>query len=75
MRRDVGVVKEIHSDPKCQIEVTPEMIEAGVRAFYGPDWGKELAENAVRRIFLAMIRAAAKANRSEGCGAPPDRRV
>ena len=25
--------------PEDEIEITPEMIEAGALAFYGPDWG------------------------------------
>ena len=38
-------------------ELTPEMIKAGVEAFYSDDWGKEPAESAVSRIFKAMLAA------------------
>ena len=40
-----------------QIEVTPEMVEAGVNAYYdAPEWAKdgELPEGAVKRIYRAM---------------------
>ena len=33
------------------------MMRAGVAAFYGHDWGNELADIAVRRIFIAMKQA------------------
>jgi hypothetical protein len=42
---------------KEEIEVTPEMVEAGVAAYYdAPKWAKdgELPEGAVKRIYRAM---------------------
>ena len=43
--------------PKGEIEVTPEMIEAGVPhlARYHPDRGED-AEDSVKAIFIAMYR-------------------
>lgn len=42
-----------------EIEVTPAMIFAGVRAFYDRKrWGEELPEDAVVRIYTAMEREA-----------------
>ena len=38
-----------------RIEVTPEMIAAGVAELAGFYWDTEDSEDAVRRIFLAMI--------------------
>ena len=40
-----------------KIEITPEMVEAGVTAYYdAPEWAKdgELPEGAVKRIYRAM---------------------
>ena len=47
-------MKEAANVDVSEIEVTPEMIEAGVRAFYVRDWGEEPGEWAVVRIYLAM---------------------
>jgi hypothetical protein len=55
-----------------EIEITPEMVEAGVIAFYDvPDWAEdgELPEGAVTRIYAAMEGAkidAARKRRSRG---------
>lgn len=47
-----------------EIEITPEMIEAGVCAFYEFDSRFDGAEVAVARIFQAM-------KRMEACGCEP----
>jgi hypothetical protein len=39
----------------CEIEITPEMIEAGIEEFCGFDSRFESDEDAVVRIFKAMI--------------------
>jgi hypothetical protein len=55
-RRDAGDA----GAPGNEIEVTPEMIEAGIDCFYdlpellGPS--KEQLQDAVKRSFLAMLR-------------------
>jgi len=40
-----------------EIEVTPAMIEAGVKVFFAFDAKFESEEDAVRAIVLAMLRA------------------
>jgi hypothetical protein len=40
--------------PETQIEITPAMIEAGCEALYVRDWGEELGEWAVTRVYRAM---------------------
>jgi hypothetical protein len=40
--------------PGTEIEITPGMRDAGVSAFYGPDWGREPPGDAVERIYRAM---------------------
>jgi len=43
--------------PETEIEITPEMIEAGLREFYKYDSRFDPEEEAVVRIFNAMIRS------------------
>jgi hypothetical protein len=63
------------TDEHEEIEITPEMVEAGEIAYYdAPRWAKdgELAERAVKRIYLAMEAARIDAERkhqSRGKGA------
>ena len=51
----------MHDTPKRQIgaeiEVTPEMIEAGVAATYECDFKHDTRESIVRHIYAAMIEA------------------
>ena len=47
--------------PEKEIEITPEMIEAGATELYRHDldlWEKEKVRRAVADIFLSMLRAA-----------------
>jgi len=44
-----------------EIEITPEMIEAGLHEFYTYDSRFDPEEDAVSRIFRAMIQALRKA--------------
>jgi hypothetical protein len=47
----------IEPDEHEEIDITPEMVEAGMIAYYdGPEWAKdgELPEGAVKRIYHAM---------------------
>lgn len=43
--------------PILEIEVTPEMLEAGATIFYGYDPGVESGRDIVDDIFRAMLRA------------------
>ena len=43
--------------PEAKIEITPEMIEAGVCQYCSADDILETKEEIVRRVFLAMCRA------------------
>ena len=45
------------ADFTTEIEVTPEMIEAGERAYYDFDKRFEMPSNLVERVFLAMFAA------------------
>ena len=38
-------------------EITPAMIDAGLEEFFGYDPEGDIADDAVKRIFLAMLRA------------------
>jgi hypothetical protein len=42
---------------ECEIEITPEMIEAGVMAYVQRDDVFETQEEIVSRIFRAMVEA------------------
>ena len=44
-------------DETAEIEITPEMIEAGVRALVSYNPRLDLEEDGARRIFMAMIKA------------------
>lgn len=46
--------------PDSEIEITPDMIEAGVEASWRHDVDEDWNEM-VRRVYIAMLRASAKA--------------
>ena len=48
-------MKDAANADVTEIEVTPEMIEAGVEALVGYDPRFDLEEDAVKKIFLAMV--------------------
>ena len=49
-----------------EIEITPEMIEAGVAAYYAESREFEGVNDALERIFRAMIEASIKPIRQSG---------
>ena len=51
----------IADDDLSEIEITPEMIEAGLYVFSGMDTRFELEEDVVADIFVAMTKAKTKA--------------
>jgi hypothetical protein len=51
-------------DPDWKHEVTPEMIEAGASVLWELE-GLETKDGLAKRVFLAMVRAAADRCRSE----------
>lgn len=58
--------------PTDEIEITPEMIEAGVLAFVEHDDFFEGKEDAVRRVFRAMIAAKRVAYRLAALDGAPE---
>jgi hypothetical protein len=45
------------SNPQKEDEITPKMLEAGLRALYVRDWGEEPGDWAVTRVYRAMTAA------------------
>jgi len=50
------MAKEPKTDSTLEIEITPEMMEAGEYAFAAYDHRFELMEDAVHRVWVAMER-------------------
>ena len=60
-------------DSETEIEVTPEMIEAGESVLYAWSPGFDgLEADAAERVFRAMLRARPKMANRLGCGICPD---
>ncbi|WP_316979206.1 hypothetical protein [Shumkonia mesophila] len=56
------------SDAETEIEVTPEMIEAGCLVLLNRLWGTldDVPDYVIREVFVAMVGAAARGEEIEG---------